>query len=92
MRTCAAAVSAVQAALAGERDDVEVGPPQRAPPPTIPSSAATITRGRARAPPAPTPSETIDSPSAMMTISPWRSAKCAGSTRQPSTPRSASPP
>ena len=34
--------------------------------------------GVQRRPAAPTPIETIDSPSAMMTISPWRSAKCAG--------------
>ena len=39
-----------------------------------------------------TPSATIDSPSAMMMISPWRSAKCPGCSSQPSTPVSSSPP
>ena len=35
---------------------------------------------------APTPIATIDSPSAMSTISPWRSAKWCGTSRQPSVP------
>ena len=33
---------------------------------------------------APTPIATIDSPRAMMMIRPWRSAKCSGTSRQPS--------
>lgn len=58
----------------------------------MPSSAAVIRPASSFRPPAPTPSATIDSPSAMMTISPWRSAKCLAATRQPSTPRTISPP
>ena len=41
---------------------------------------------------APTPIATIDSPSAMMMMRPWRSAKCSGSSFQPSAPNSAGPP
>ena len=41
---------------------------------------------------APMPMATIDSPSAMMMIRPWRSAKCSGSSFHPSAPNSAGPP
>jgi hypothetical protein len=36
---------------------------------------------------APIPMATIDSPSAMMTIRPWRSAKWCGTSRHPSAPK-----
>lgn len=36
---------------------------------------------------APSPTAANDSPIAMITISPWRSTKCAGCTRKPPTPR-----
>ena len=50
-----------------------------------PITAATITP--ASTPwSAPTPMATIDSPRAMMMISPCRSAKCSGTSRQPSEP------
>ena len=41
---------------------------------------------------APTPIATIDSPSAMITIRPWRSAKWPGSSRQPAGSMSSGPP
>ena len=49
----------------------------------IPRRAAAITPPSSGSPAAPTPIATIDSPSAMMTISPKRSTKCSGETRQP---------
>jgi hypothetical protein len=52
-----------------------------------PRSAAATTSEIAVTPAAPSPIATIDSPSAMITISPYRSAKCAGEIRHP-TPRS----
>ena len=86
----AAGRGVLQPPRSDERDDVEVQPPQRrrdahaetaatTPPASSPASA-------------PIPIATIDSPSAMMTISPWRSAKCSGSSFQPSAPKSAGPP
>ena len=51
---------------------------------TIPASTSAVST--------PTPIATIDSPSAMITISPKRSAKWLGTIRQPSTPKNAGPP
>jgi hypothetical protein len=48
----------------------------------MPSTAAETMPALSERPAVPTPIATIDSPSAMMTTSPWRSAKCAGETRQ----------
>jgi hypothetical protein len=45
---------------------------------TTPRTAAEMMPAESEKPAAPTPSEMIDSPSAMMTMSPYRSAKCAG--------------
>ena len=56
-----------------------------------PSTAATTPPTSSPAS-APIPIATIDSPSATMTMSPWRSAKCSGSSFQPSAPKSAGPP
>ena len=42
-------------------------------------------------PSTPTPMATMDSPRAMITISPKRSAKCAGDTRKPRTPKTYGP-
>ena len=50
---------------------------------TIPSRAAAILAASSGSPAAPTPIATIDSPRAMMMISPWRSTKCSGETRHP---------
>jgi hypothetical protein len=49
----------------------------------FPRNAAAITPASSDSPLAPTPIATIDSPSAMMMISPNRSTKCAGETRHP---------
>ena len=57
----------------------------------MPSTAAATTPASTSAP-APTPMATIDSPRAMMMISPWRSAKCSGTSFQPSWPISSGPP
>ena len=58
----------------------------------MPSRTATIVPASSAWPSAPAPSATIDSPKAMMTISPWRSAMWPASTFQPSTPKRKSPP
>ena len=58
---------------------------------TNPSTAATITPVPSASSLAPRPIATSDSPIAMITISPWRSTKCAGWTRQPLTPREQRP-
>jgi len=50
---------------------------------TIPRTAAEVMPGVTETPRLPTPIAMIDSPSAIMTMSPWRSAKWAGETRQP---------
>ena len=73
-----------------EEDDVEVQPPlrgrdrhpERPRRATIPASTFAS---------APTPIATIDSPSAMMMISPWRSAKWCGASFQPSAPKKYGP-
>jgi hypothetical protein len=49
----------------------------------MPSTAAVATPAVTPVTSAPTPIATIDSPSAMITINPWRSAKCSGISRQP---------
>ncbi len=51
----------------------------------MPSTAATTTLGAITAL-EPAPITTIDSPSAMITIAPWRSAKWPGTSFQPSAP------
>ena len=58
----------------------------------MPSNAPTITPAWMPRLEAPTPTAAIDSPSAMITIRPCRSAKWAGSTSQFSVPRRISPP
>ena len=58
---------------------------------TTPSTAATTTPAPTSAP-TPAPIATIDSPSAMITISPWRSEKWAGMSFQPSAPNRYGPP
>ena len=58
---------------------------------TMPTSAATMSPASRSRPAVPTPTATIDSPRAMITISPWRSARCDAFTRQPATPRTSSP-
>jgi hypothetical protein len=50
---------------------------------TMPRTAAATMLGVSDTPAAPMPIATIDSPRAMLTMRPWRSAKCAGDTRQP---------
>ena len=57
----------------------------------IPSVAAATTP-RSTTALDPTPIATIDSPSAMITIKPWRSAKCPGMSCQPSEPKRSGPP
>ena len=57
----------------------------------MPSTAAATTPA-STPPSAPTPIATIDSPRAMIRISPWRSAKCPGTSFQPSEPKRYGPP
>ncbi len=57
-----------------------------------PSTEATTTPASTVVPWAPTPMATIDSPRAMITISPWRSAKWPGTSFHPSTPKKKGPP
>ena len=71
------ALGAAEAALGDERDDVEVGPPQRRGDGEAQQRAGDDA-GVERPSPAPTPIATIDSPSAMMMISPKRSARWPG--------------
>ena len=59
---------------------------------TIPSTAATITVVPSPTPEAPTPTATIDSPRAMITTRPWRSAKCPAWTLKPETLRTKATP
>ena len=66
-----------QPARRDQRDDVEVQPPLRARRRRR-RARRRRPRRRSRRASAPTPIATIDSPSAMITISPWRSAKCSG--------------
>ena len=54
---------------------------------TTPSAAASSSPAPSSIPSAPTPIATIDSPSAMITIRLWRSAKWPGESRQPPIPR-----
>ncbi len=49
----------------------------------MPRTAAATMPGVSETPAAPMPIATIDSPRAMITMRPWRSAKCAGETRKP---------
>ena len=60
----------------GDRDDVEVDPPQLDAERDAEHRRDRRPASRPRS--APTPSATIDSPSAMITMRPWRSAKCSG--------------
>jgi hypothetical protein len=52
---------------------------------------AAATTPASTSPDTPTPIATIDSPIAMRTISPWRSAKWPGTIFHPSTPKNAGP-
>ena len=69
-----------------QRDHVEVDPPER-------GRQADAEHGddgpiaKSSTPAAPIPIATIDSPRAMITISPWRSAKWPGTSFQPSEPK-----
>jgi hypothetical protein len=56
-----------------------------------PSTAAMITSVLSLLSLSPRPMAIKDSPIAMITISPWRSTKCAGCTRQPRNPRTSGP-
>ena len=66
-----------QPALGDERDDVEVGPPEARRSPRSRASRRSP-RAAASSKPAPAPIATIDSPRAMITIRPCRSAKWPG--------------
>ena len=77
-------------ALRGDRGDVEVEPPERPLRRRSRARRASTTPGPMSVP-APTPIATIDSPSAMITIRPCRSAKWRGASRQPSEPKRKGP-
>ena len=73
------------AAAETDREEVEIREPERRAT-SSPSTAATISPAPRRVSLAPTPIATSDSPIAMITISPWRSTKCAGRAAAPRRP------